>query len=391
MEARKPRAVTEHSVVSAWLTVVCSFGAKPFIFHRAQLIQVLYDGLPKEARDKVLTGKRVLDIASVDKDAVSVSCDDGSVFQGSMVIGADGVHSKTRQMMRKAAMQADPEADCDDEEPFTSTYRCLWSSFARPASSDMGWNIDTQDSSRSVMYLTGRDKAWIFLYERLPEPTNDRATYTAEDISDFAAQFADYHITEKLKVGDVFDATTAGMSNLDEGIVRKWSHGRIVLVGDACHKFTPNAGLGLNSGIQDVVAVCNRITRLVRASPGGIPDTTSLTSIFDDYRVARQSLLQADYSRSAAMTRMHAWANVWYRLVSRYVMASSFVEILLLKYIVPSQLRQALVLDYVPAEEPFSGSVSWLHPMKPNIDDDVIIGTNKCDSSSSMQESLFNS
>lgn len=330
----------------------------------------MYDGLPDEAREKVLTGKHVTDITS-DKDSVRVSCGDGSFFEGSIVIGADGVHSKTRQMMRKAALQADPKAKWDEEKPYTSTYRCLWCNFPRPASSDIGVGADTQSRDRSIMYLSGRDKAWIFLYERMPKPTKERATYTAEDIDNFAAQFANYYITEDLKVGDVFNSATAGMSNLDEGIVQKWSSNRIVLVGDACHKFTPNAGLGLNNGIQDVVAVCNRLRDLVQVTPSGHPDVVSLTKIFEDYRAARQPLLRSDYSRSAGMTRMHAWANTWYRFLARYIMASSVVESFLLRYIAPGQLRQGLVLDYAPSEEPFQGTVSWLYPIKPIADESV--------------------
>lgn len=46
---------------------------------------------------------------------------------------------------------------------------------------------------------------------------------------------------------------TPGMSNLEEAIATHWGFGGVILVGDACHKFTRNAGLGLNSGIPEVI------------------------------------------------------------------------------------------------------------------------------------------
>lgn len=328
----------------------------------------MYQGLPKEAKDKVLTGKRVIDILS-DDSSVTVYCADGSTFEGSVVIGADGVGSKTRQMMRRNALQAQPEKGWREEHPYTSTYRCLWCSFPRPASSEVGLGTDTQNVDQSVMYLSGRQKAWIFLYQKLQEPTKERVTYTPVDIEAFAAQFADYPVTGHLKVKDVFNKETAGMSNLDEGIVEQWHSGRIVLTGDACHKFTPNAGFGLNNGLQDVAALCNRLCNIAQTGQhGGHFAVESLSRAFEDYQGTRQPNIQQDFAHSARVTRMHAWANFWYRVLSRYIMASSAVERLMLKYLAIEKLREKLVLDYVPCEETFRGTVDWLHPMKPTVD-----------------------
>lgn len=49
-----------------------------------------------------------------------------------MVLGADGVHSRTRRLMRQAILAADPAADVDDEQPFPVEYKTMWCSFPRP-------------------------------------------------------------------------------------------------------------------------------------------------------------------------------------------------------------------------------------------------------------------
>ncbi|KAH8665554.1 hypothetical protein BGZ61DRAFT_366106 [Ilyonectria robusta] len=337
-------------------------GSAPIAFHRAQLIQTLYDGLPSDAREKYLTGKKVEDI-SFDKQSAKVTCADGSTYEGSIVIGADGVHSKTRRLMRKLALESNPQAEWDAETPYTCAYRCMWCSFPRP--SDSGEAFETQHKDQSVMYLTGHERGWIFLYEKLPEPTTERTSYTDVDVDAFAARFADFPVTDTLKVKDVFaKKLTAGMANLEEGVLQHWSMGRIALVGDACHKFTPNAGLGFQNGIQDVVALINSVRTTVLETPGGDPSVKALTEVFQKYQTDRVLALKPDVTRSAQTTRMHAWSNSYYFVAARYILALPLVEYLLLKYVAARQIKQGLVLDYVPCEEPLKGDVEWVHQMK---------------------------
>ncbi|KAL6408424.1 hypothetical protein AUP68_08281 [Ilyonectria robusta] len=287
----------------------------------------------------------------------------GSTYEGSIVIGADGVHSKTRRLMRKLALESNPQAEWDAETPYTCAYRCMWCSFPRP--SDSGEAFETQHKDQSVMYLTGHERGWIFLYEKLPEPTTERTSYTDVDVDAFAARFADFPVTDTLKVKDVFaKKLTAGMANLEEGVLQHWSMGRIALVGDACHKFTPNAGLGFQNGIQDVVALINSVRTTVLETPGGDPSVKALTEVFQKYQTDRVLALKPDVTRSAQTTRMHAWSNSYYFVAARYILALPLVEYLLLKYVAARQIKQGLALDYVPCEEPLKGDVEWVHQMK---------------------------
>jgi 2-polyprenyl-6-methoxyphenol hydroxylase-like FAD-dependent oxidoreductase len=312
-----------------------------------------------------LTSKKLTNITS-DDAGVRVTCADGSVYQGSIVLGADGVHSKTRTLMRRLALAADPAVSTfwDPEDPFTAHYRCLWASFPRP--SDPGESFETHSTDNSVMYITGRERGWIFLYEKLPQPTRERSFYTNKDVDAFALKFAEYPVNERLKVKDVYaERLTAGMSDLEEGIAKHWSWGgRIVLAGDAGHKFTPNAGLGFNNGIQDVVALCNGLHKAVtNAGPSKQPDTATLAGVFEEYQSSRSKMLESDYRQSARITRLHAWANSIYYVMARYILALGFVQKLMMNTSAASSIRQGLVLDYIPTAEPLVGRIGWDHPL----------------------------
>jgi 2-polyprenyl-6-methoxyphenol hydroxylase-like FAD-dependent oxidoreductase len=128
---------------------------------------------------------RKLDSIESDETGVRVTCADGSTYDGSIVIGADGVHSKTRRNMRELALKEDPKRDWDAAVPFPALYRCLWCSFPRVG--ECGYATDTQSKDMSTMFILGRERGWIFLYERLPESTTSRVNYIAiPSVSRFA-------------------------------------------------------------------------------------------------------------------------------------------------------------------------------------------------------------
>lgn len=330
-----------------------SHGVGLVAFHRAQLVQVLYDNLPEEAKSKYLLNKKIIAIDS-SGEGVRVISDDGSIYEGSIVLGADGVHSITRNWMRDIALSEKPYRDWDPKEPFTSVYKCLWASFPRP--SEPGANFETTSKDQSAMYLTGRERGWILLYDK-SEPTTALRSYSEKEVEEVAAKLAEFPVTETLKVKDVVkERFTWGMSDLGEGILKHWSYRRIVLTGDACHKFTPNAGLGLNNGIQDVVVLCNGLHQAVA---DGKTDTATLAKVFEKYQSDRAEAVEKDYKQSALVTRLQTWASGLYYFLSRFVLSNNFVARLVARFVTSPHIRKARVLDFVRATELPLGNIGW--------------------------------
>ncbi|CAG9992113.1 unnamed protein product [Clonostachys byssicola] len=345
-------------------------GSATLIFHRSQLIKALYDGLPEHAKNRFLSDKKVSNI-SLTSTGLEVSCADGSFYPGSIVIGSDGAHSKTRSIMRHLALEADPSlaSTWDPEQPFTATYRCLWGSFEK--ASDPGDSYETQGQDRSTVYLTGVDKGWIFLYEKLPRRSKARVTYSEKEIQSFKSSFAHWPLNQKLKVRDVLETcpNLVGMANLEEGIAKNISwNGSIVLVGDAWHKFTPNSGLGFNNGVQDVVSLCNRLHALSASSQlftsDGILNTKALQNAFDGYHLERIKPLQADYARSARATRLSAWETSNHYILARYILPLERLQKFLINRHISPGIASGLVLDYIPANEALLGKVHWANPLR---------------------------
>ncbi|CAK7212713.1 hypothetical protein SEUCBS140593_001596 [Sporothrix eucalyptigena] len=193
------------------------------------------------------------------QEGVKVTCADGSVCEGSIVMGADGVHSKTRQLMCPLALREDLTRSWDAEQPYTATYQLLFGSSRR---------------RRPPAAAT----------------TSKNTRYTDKDVQSVTQEFFEFPLTQTTKVKDVWSLMRgAGLTNLDEGIVQHWSLGRVVLVGDACHKMTTHLGLSFNNGVQNVVVLCNKLRKVVDATPKRLPNAHALTDVFEMYQAMRMS------------------------------------------------------------------------------------------------------
>jgi len=92
-----------------------------------------------------------------------------------------------------------------------------------------------------------------------------------------------------------------------------------------------------------------------------------VTRVFEGYEAVRKSKecsLTADAARSGEETRMHAWANAGYYLLSRWLIVPKFVEDLVVRFLISPELRKGRVLDFVAVEEPMKGRMGWLYPMR---------------------------
>lgn len=373
------------------------FGAAPWNFHRRELVEVLYEKLPAEVREEKLCAGRKVCGVEVDEEGVTVRCEDGRVERGSMVLGVDGVHSKTRGLMRELMLASKAKEGDDDktsllpERPYKAEYRCLWGTCPAPEAFEPSSNAESHGPERSIMFMTDRDgRSWFFLYEQLDGPRDESQRYTAEDQEEMAARFSQICLLPGLPFSDIWPTRTAcGMADQLEGVLPQehWhlpaaQGGRVVLAGDAVHRMTPNFGWGFNSGVNDVCALVSLLNAEVTGSPSPSPSTAQLDGVFARYAEARcVDDDVADVVRiSGAVTRQCAYprergvfaaAVAW--LLTRVVplLVPDF-DAKIARKLLGKVMRRSRVLEFLKVDEDrsartdenlFVGELGWDFPM----------------------------
>lgn len=81
---------------------------------RQHVLEKLYYKL-EDRRDRVLVNKKTVNVENL-PDGVRVHCADGSVYEGDLVVGADGVRSTVRQAMWKSMEEHGLQAEVEKEK-----------------------------------------------------------------------------------------------------------------------------------------------------------------------------------------------------------------------------------------------------------------------------------
>ncbi|KAI1296077.1 hypothetical protein EDD11_007596 [Mortierella claussenii] len=106
-----------------------------------------------------------------------------------------------------------------------------------------------------------------------------------------------------LKISDLIQHTDRDRVSkvmLEEKLFETWSYGRVVLLGDACHKMHPSAGLGAVAAIQDAAVLSDLLFQLPAS-----PTLEDLAQAFRLYREDRYHIAQQSYETSYQMSHLN--------------------------------------------------------------------------------------
>ncbi|HKW82900.1 MAG TPA: FAD-dependent monooxygenase [Burkholderiaceae bacterium] len=165
---------------------------------------------------------------------------DTTTWQAQYLIAADGATSAVR---RQAGIEMHGPATI---AVMANEYWQADLSQVRDANLCAGWRVYAKDSPypiSTVLNTNGRDK-WLTL---MP---------VGREVDERAGERTDDEVVRLARV-------MSGVTNLDAKVINRsvwrmsrqvaasFRKGRVLLVGDSAHRFPPNGGYGMNSGIQD--------------------------------------------------------------------------------------------------------------------------------------------
>ena len=243
-----------------------------FAFHRGDLADALISGAKPGS---IAFGKRLIGLETRG-ETTRLAFADGSTAEADIVVGADGVHSRVRELLFGAS--------APDYHGLVA-YRSIFPT-SRVAELDLADNTKWWAPDRYVLiYYLSERRDEVYLITGTPEP------WAGEDFSprpgDPEAMRA-AHPGFHPEVGRVMREATAVSiwPMLERTPFAPWSKGPVVLLGDACHPTTPHMGQGAGMALEDAVV----LTRCLQGA--GERRFEDAFALYEATRFARTSRIQ---------------------------------------------------------------------------------------------------
>ena len=236
------------------------YGAPYFGVHRADLQQVL---LAACGREHVRTSSRLVDLEQT-ADQVRLTFSDGRVEEADVAVGADGVHSATRRWITD-----------EDVAVYsgTSGFRGLVPVDRLPQLPDPGaiqfW---AGPGGHLLHYPIGGGVVNFLAVVAGPETWTGADWAAKVARAEISGAFAGWHpaVTEMVSQASM----ARRWALFGQSPLRRWTRGRVALLGDAAHAMLPHHGQGANQTIEDAAALAELLasTGSSKAVPKALAD-----------------------------------------------------------------------------------------------------------------------
>ena len=235
----------------------------------------LYRVLAEHARGRGIRiehSKRLVAAEPTPEGGVVARFEDGTSARGDLLIGADGIHSRTRRIIDPAA-----------PEP---RYAGLGNvgGFSHASVSGLGLRPGTyvmMFGKRAFFGYVGSPAGDAWWFANPPRAAALSAAELAAPAGEWKERLIDLFAGDAGPAADIIRATDglAVTNQHDLPRVPAWSRGPMILIGDAAHAASPTSGQGASLAIEDalVLAKCLR----------DLPDATTAFAAFERLRRPR--------------------------------------------------------------------------------------------------------
>src|ERR687889_739506 len=249
---------------------------------RADLYRVLRDEAVSRGAS-VEYGKRLVDAENT-PDCVAVRFQDRTEAEGDLLIGADGIHSRTRRII-------DPQAPGARYIPVLNI-----GGFAG------GVRVQAEPGTFRMVFgkraffgyaVHPSGEVWWFANPpRADEPT--RTELAAISTEQWRRMLTDLFAEDDTPAVAIIRATPgelSGWATHDLPSVPKWHRGSMILIGDAAHATAPSSGQGASMAIEDAVV----LARCLR----DLPDIGQAFAAYERLRRSRVERIVAHGARTS--------------------------------------------------------------------------------------------
>jgi FAD-dependent urate hydroxylase len=235
----------------------------------------LYRSLLSQAWDRGIPiehGKRLRDAATTPDGGVVARFEDGTEAKGDLLIGADGIFSRTRRIIDPAA----------PSPRYTGLGNVGGFAPTGTIAGEPGKYIMTFGRRAFFGYvLSPSGEVWWFAN---PPSRSEltRAELAALGVEEWKRRLKDLFADDAGPALEIIGATTEwalGTNQHDMPRVANWSRGSMIVIGDAAHAATPTSGQGASLAMEDAVV----LARCLR----DMPDIRSAFATYEQLRRPR--------------------------------------------------------------------------------------------------------
>ncbi|KAF9132883.1 hypothetical protein BGX30_012505 [Mortierella sp. GBA39] len=255
-------------------------GYGQYIVARPKLYELLYKQVPPH---KIHLGKRVLITKQTgDNQRVTIQTADNSIYEGDILVGADGAYSAVRQRMYETLQKEGklPKGDLE-ELPFSFVHQL---------------DKTTSKAAFEQRFRNNENSEWGAIpAQTMCEETKDFP------IPSLTGEVDENGVVKMGRMGDIYALTPKEFVSKvmrEEKVFETWYDGRVVLLGDACHKLNPSGGHGAVTALHDAIALAN----LLYAMPTST--SSDVTEVFEEYRKERQPAVMESYNNSRFVAKV---------------------------------------------------------------------------------------
>jgi len=262
------------------------------VIERPDLQQIMLDSIRSADPDGVRNGNGVTDYTRRDDGTVAVTLDDGSLVEGDILIGADGIWSAIRAKMRDEPLKGDGSgASYSGYTVFAG--ELAYDSFDN---GQVGYKVYIGPGQYFVITDIGKGNyQWYAFLARPPgsSETEEKPEGSSPYLQNIFEGWSEdiHHILRATKEHEI---EQRDLYDRPPSVFKPWTDGNVALMGDAVHAMMPNLGQGGCQAIEDAYVLKEELTNL--------RSRDSVSSALERYRQRR-------LIRSAAVQGLSRFAS----------------------------------------------------------------------------------